>query len=109
MRKQIDGCYTTHISWKDKVTNTQLYREMPKIYEVIKQRRLRLTGHCIRHIDELSHNLILWKPKYGLRNRGRQPNSFIDNLKNDCDCEEGELRTRLMDREGWKVIARYGH
>ena len=32
-RKQIDGCYTSllriakHISWKDKVTNTQLYRK----------------------------------------------------------------------------------
>ena len=69
MRKKIDGCYTkllrmaTHISWKDKVTNTQLYRGMPKITEVIKQRRLRLEGHCLRHTEELSHNLILWKPK----------------------------------------------
>ena len=28
-------------------------------------------------------------------------------LKNDCDYEEeDELRTPVMDREGWKVIAR---
>ena len=54
MRKQIDGYYTilirmaTNISWKDKVTNTQLYMGMPKISEVIQQRRLRLAGHCIK-------------------------------------------------------------
>ena len=48
MRKQIDCCYTrllrmaTNISWKDKVTNKQLYRGMPKITVVIKQTRLKL-------------------------------------------------------------------
>ena len=52
MRKQIDGYYnrllimTTHIyiyiyiyiyiSWKDKVTNTQMYKGMPNIADVIK-------------------------------------------------------------------------
>ena len=50
----------TNISCKDKVIKTQLYMGMPKISEVIKQRRLRLAGHCIRHTDELAHNLILW-------------------------------------------------
>ena len=46
MRKQIDGCYTsllkmaTNISWKDKVTNTQLLMGIPNISNVIKQRRL---------------------------------------------------------------------
>ena len=36
----------TNIPWKDKVTNTQLYMGMPKIFDIIKQRRLRLAGHC---------------------------------------------------------------
>ena len=51
MRKKIDGCYTrllrmvTNISRKDKVTYTQLYRGMPSISDVIKQRRLRQAGH----------------------------------------------------------------
>ena len=65
IRKKSDGCYTrllrmaTNISWKDKVTNTHLYRGIPKITDTIKQRRLRLAGHCIRHTDELEHNLVL--------------------------------------------------
>ena len=57
-----------------KVTNIHLYRGIPNISEVIPQRRFRLVCHCIRHIDELVHNLILWKPN-GIRNRGRQPNN----------------------------------
>ena len=67
MLRQIDGCYTrllrmtTHISWKDKVTNK---RGMPKITEVIKLRRLRLAGHCIRHTDEIAHKLVLWNNEY---------------------------------------------
>ena len=83
MRKKIYGYYTsllriaTNISWKYKVTNTQLYWGMPKINEVIKLRRLRLAGHCIRHTDEIAHNLVIWKPKNGIRNRGRQPNTYI--------------------------------
>ena len=116
IRKQIDGCNTrllrmaTNISWKDKVTNTQQcsYRGMPKITEVIKQRRVRLADHCIRHTDELAHNLVLCKPKNGIRNRGRQPKTFIDILKSDCGFEEDELRTRMMDRVGWRATERSG-
>ena len=118
MRRKIYGYYTRllrkaiYISWKYKAANTQLYMGMPNITEVIKQRILRLSGHCIWNTDELAHNLDLWKPKYtlvyGIRNRGRQPKKFMYILKSDCDCEEDELRTPMMDREGWKAIARSG-
>ena len=60
----------TNISRKDKVNNTQLYRGLPNISEVIKQRRLRLADNCIRHTDELALNLMLWIVRNGLRNRG---------------------------------------
>ena len=81
MRNTIDG-YSTwllrmaiNISWKDNVTNIQLYRGMPNISDVI--RYIRLEGHYIRHTDELVHNLIVWKSKNGIRNRGRQPKTCI--------------------------------
>ena len=59
LRKKIDGCYTrllrmaSNISWKEKLTNDKLYRGMPKISEIIKQRRMRLAGHCVRHLKKL--------------------------------------------------------
>ena len=97
----------TNISWKDKFTNIQLYIGMPKITEVIKLRRLRLECHCIRHTDEIAHNLALWKPKNGIRNRGRLPKTHICILKSDCDWKTN-LRTLMMDREGWRASARSG-
>ena len=97
----------TNISWTDKVTNTQLYRGMPKITEVIKQRRLRLAGYSISHTDEIAHNLVVWQPNNGIRNRGRQHKTYIDILKIDCSCEEDELITLMIDREGWKATARF--
>ena len=70
---------------------------MPNITDVIKQRILRLTGHCIRHTDELAPILILWKPKNCIRNRMKQPKTCIDILKNDCDCEvEDEIIIMMM-------------
>ena len=82
MRKKIDGCYTrllrmtTNISWKYMVTNTLMYRGMPKISEVINQ-IFRLPGHCVSHTDELALNLNVWKPNYGIRKGNKPIHSLI--------------------------------
>ena len=55
LQKKIDGCYTRMlrmslgISWRQKLTNEQLYQELPKVTSKIAERRLKLAGHCIRH------------------------------------------------------------
>ena len=114
LRKKIDDCYTrllrmaSNISWKEKLTNDILYRGMHKILEIIKQRRMRLAGHCVRHPEEVAHNLILWIPKQGTRTRGRQSKTFIETQKHDFECEEDELRKLMMDREIWKSLVRSG-
>ena len=46
--------------------------------------------------------------KQGTRTRGRKSKSFIETLKHDCECEEDELRTLMMDREIWKSLTRSG-
>ena len=46
---------------------------------------MRIAGHCLRHNDEIAHNLILWEPKFGMRNPGRKKYSYINNLKEDTD------------------------
>ena len=77
---------------------------MPKISEAIQQRRCRLANYCIRHTDELyfaiSHNLNVWGPKNCIRNSGQK--TFIDILKNDCECIEENVITVMMDIEGCK-------
>ena len=38
-----------NISWKDKINNTTLYKELLIITKTIKERTLKLAGHLIRH------------------------------------------------------------
>ena len=69
---------------------------------------MRLEGNCVRHPEEVAHNLIIWTPKQGTRTRGRQSQIFNETLKHDSECEEYELRKLMMDREIWKSLSRYG-
>ena len=54
MQKQQDGYYTRmlrmalNVSWKQHLTNEQLYRNLPLVSFKVRQRRLRLSGHCIK-------------------------------------------------------------
>ena len=76
MQKRINGCYTrmlrmaTNISWKEKTTNEVLYQDLQPLSQTIRERRMRLAGHFIRHTTEMAHNLVLCEPARGKRNRG---------------------------------------
>ena len=78
LERRMDGCYTRmlrmvlNISWKEKLTNQELYQDLPKVSDIVRERRLRLAGHCVRHDDEIAHHLVLWEPTKGTRNRGRR-------------------------------------
>ena len=99
MRKQTDGCYTRmlrmalNISWKQKLTNNELYQQLPPVSDKIRKRRMKLAGHCVRHKD-----LVLWEPNDGHTNRGRRKMNFINNLLEDTGMENTrDLRTLMMD------------
>ena len=91
------------IIWQEKVSNIDLYQKMPPVSQVIRERRLKLSGHLVRHDNELAHNLVLWEPTRGRRNRGRQSVRYTDVLKQDTGLESmDELRTAMMDRDKWR-------
>ena len=93
MEKRLDGCYTRmlrmayNVSWKDKITNEELYNGLPKISSKVAERRLKLAGHCVRHPEEEASKLVLWEPDRGVRNVGRRAVTYIDNLKKDTGLE----------------------
>ena len=39
-----------------------LYNGLSRISEVIKEKRLKLAGHLMRHDNEMAHKLVLWEP-----------------------------------------------
>ena len=109
MKKQLDGCYTRmlrmalNVSWKQHIPNIQLYGELPPVSTKVQQRRMRLSGHCVRHDDEVANKLVLWQPADGHANRGQQKLMYVDNLLQDTGLENiSELQTVMMDRVCWK-------
>ena len=118
MQKRIDGCYTrmlrmaTNVSWKEKTTNEVLYQDLLPLSQTIRERRMRLVGHCIKHTTEMAHKLVLWKPTCGKRNRGRQRVTYINYLKEDTglkhrrnkNCYDGKRRMEKMCqvRSSWR-------
>ena len=111
MEKQLNGCYTRmlrmafNISYKDHVTNEDLYGNLPQVTSKIKMRRMRLAGHCWRHKEEIASSLVLWEPQDGIRSRGQQKTTFIDRLLLDSGLDNTrELGTLMEDRKQWKKV-----
>ena len=83
LRKRIDGCYThllrmaQNISLKSITNNEKLYNESTKSTNIISERILNIAGYCIRHKEEMAHNLILRTPEREKR-RGHQQFTFIE-------------------------------
>ena len=96
-----------NVNWNDKLGNDVLYGDLPKVTDKIRERRLKLAGHCIRHSELEASDLVLWEPTQGKSNRGRQRVTYIDMLKRDTGLlSTRELRTLMQDRERWRAMAR---
>ena len=113
MEKSLDGVYTRmlrmalNVSWKQHMTNEQLYGNLPPVTSKIAARRLRLAGHCIRHPEEVASQLVLWEPLHGHVSRGRKPVDYIDQLKRDTGIELTEhLQHAMNDRAVWKEFVK---
>ena len=76
LERRLDGCYTRllrhalNISWRQKVRNVVLYKDLPAISTVIKERRLRFAGHCHRATTEPIHSVLFWQPAHGKKSVG---------------------------------------
>ena len=74
-----------NISWKQYLTNNELYRNIPPISSTLRDRRLKFAGHCFRRKEELASDQILWQPLHGVRTPYRPYITFIDKLAEDMD------------------------
>ena len=62
-----------NINWRQHVTNKDLYADMPKVSDKIRERRSRFAGHCFRGSNELVSKIIHWVPKHGLESVVDEP------------------------------------
>jgi len=108
LEKRLDGCYTRllrhalNISWQQRVRNTVLYKDLPAISTVIKERRLRFAGHCHRATTEPIHNVLFWQPTHGRRGQGRPRLTYVDRLLKDTGQGVSDMKSAMNDRKCWK-------
>lgn len=112
LENTLNGAYTKmlravlNVSWKDHVTNKELYGKLLPITDVIRERRLRFAGHCFRNKNELASSLLLWTPTHGSRKSGRPCKTYIDQLTTDTGLTITELPQAMNDRKEWKRIVK---
>ena len=94
------------VSWREHMTNKELYGKFPQVTEKIRQRRLKLAGHCQRHPELLAEKLILWEPTQGYSKKGRKKYSFLEGLRDDIGIRDvKEIRTLMENRELWRNLS----
>ena len=107
LENKLNGAYTRmlraalNVHWSQRVTNKELYNDLPKITETIRYRRLKFSGHIWRHDQEIAHNLLLWMPTNGKNKRGRPQKTYIDQLI-EVLLQMKELKILIPNREEWK-------
>ena len=111
VNKSLNGCYTRmlrkvlNVSWKQHLTNQQLYRTVPPVSSTIRQRRLKFAGHSVRQKDQNVSELVLWEPTHGTKSKGGQSKTFVDTLKEDTGCTSAEeIKSCMEDRDVWREI-----
>ncbi|CAH1268131.1 TLR1 [Branchiostoma lanceolatum] len=89
------------ISWKDKVTNTEVLSRagLPTMFTLLRQRRLRWLGHVRRMEDgRIAKDLLYGELISGKRRTGRPQLRFKDVCKRD-------LKALDIDTEHWEDLA----
>ena len=92
-------------SWKEHLTNEELYKRIPMVTETIRKQRMCFAGHCWRADNELANIVLLWQPQHGQRSRGRPTKTYIDQPVEDTECTLDELPNAMNDRYGGEKVS----
>jgi len=87
---------------RDKIRNGVIRREFGQTKTLVSKRRLTWFGHVVRMEDKRLPAEALYCYMYGKRSRGRQTNTWMDNVRQDLAEKDMDLRTTLdtiRDRE----------
>ena len=84
-----------------------LHAGLPRVSTIIRERRLRFSGHCWRSRNEVVSDLVLWEPKHGKRSVGGQTHTF-DLLEADTGVPRDCLPAAMDDRVGRRKRGRGG-
>ena len=78
----------------------RLYRQLPGISSVIRERRTQYAGLCYRRKDKVISDVILWDPKHGTAKVGRPVKTKL--LTEDIGLQLEDLHKKMDDRLFWR-------
>ena len=109
---RLDGCYTRmlrmvmNITWMDKMTIEDLYGNLPRISNKIRERRLGRAGHCVRQRARSEQPGTLGTNPRKVQQRESETD-VCDRLRKDTLLQTtAELKTLMKDKCKWRAIAR---
>ncbi len=89
-----------NVSWREKVRNKALCGNLQRVTDKIRERGLRLSGHCVRHSEPEVSDLVLWEPTQGKSSRGSQRLTYyVDMLRRVTGLKSTvELRSLMQNK-----------
>ena len=85
------------------MSNKELYAEVPKATDTIKQKRLKLASHCYRHPEEATSKSSVVDPNHGTRGQGRPVRTFVQQLRDDTGPQEREMASLMLSRDQGRI------
>ena len=83
-----------------------MYEKLSKVGDIVAARRMILAGHCVRQLELVASELVLWAPQHEIRPKGRRKMKFVDVLRVDAGLQtKGELMSSMTDRNDWRSSA----
>ena len=91
LSNRLNGAYTkllryiTDCHWSQRIRNEVLYNYngIPSITNVIRHRRIRFSGHCVRATNQPLHQLVLRQPSKGFRRGGGAVKTYPKQILED--------------------------
>ena len=86
-------------------TKEEIYGDLPKVSEILRDRRLNFAAHCARRPNEPVSCLVFWNPPQGSRSQGRSRVTYPKLLSQDTSIPQQDLLNLMKDRvQGRKFI-----
>ena len=109
LQKSLDGLYTPmlrvavlNVNWRDHISNSDLYGDLPKVSDKVAWRKLGLVGPCQRYEELPAYHFVLWKLTHGKRRPWRPSTTVVDTLKRDVGAANTtELAACMTNRDYW--------
>ena len=96
-----------NVHWRDRITNAELYGDLPRADDIIRDRRLHFVGHaarCIKDRYQPVADLVFWQGSGPMRRGQGNRRTFLKTIISDLGghMTAAEISRCAADRDEWR-------